>query len=170
MPLLDLILPEFDQEAATTRKVLERVTDDKLSFKPHDKSWTMAELATHLANNYEWAKTTFASESFDYSPGGVPHKQEEPVGSAKQLMETFDKNLKAAREALLNVTDEQWSQPWSLLANGATVFSMPKIAVYRSFVMNHSIHHRGQMSVYLRLTNIPVPSIYGPSADDQAGM
>jgi uncharacterized damage-inducible protein DinB len=146
--------------------VLERVSDDKLQFKPHDKSWTMAELATHVANTLKWAVSTCETDSYDYSPGGAPPERELPAKSKQELLAAFDQNLSVARAALLKVTDEQWMKPWSLLANGATVFSLPKVAVFRSFIMNHSIHHRGQLSVYLRLTGIPVPSIYGPSADE----
>jgi uncharacterized damage-inducible protein DinB len=166
MKISDSLLPEFDQEMVGTRKTLERVPDDKLGWKPHPKSFAMGPLATHVVNMLGWTVDTIAKDSFDISPPGAPPYKEEPVTSNKELLEKFDKNAAAARAAIAGASDETLLKPWSLLAGGKTLFTMPKIACIRGFVMNHTIHHRAQLGVYLRLNDIPVPSIYGPSADE----
>jgi uncharacterized damage-inducible protein DinB len=166
MKITDALLPEFDQEMANTRRTLERVPDDKLTWKPHPKSWTMGSLATHISNMTGWMTDTITKDSFDIAPAGAPPYKEEPVASQKELLERFDKNVTAARAALAGSSDEHLLQSWSLLATGKTLFTMPRIACIRSFVMNHVIHHRAQLGVYLRLNDIPVPAIYGPSADE----
>lgn len=166
MKISDALLPEFDQEMANTRKTLERVPDDKLTWKPHPKSFAMGPLATHIANMIGWTPDTMAKDSFDVSPPGAPPYKEEPVASQKELLEKFDKNVVAARAAIAGASDEHFMEPWSLLAGGKTLFTMPRIACIRGFVMNHVIHHRAQLGVYLRLNDLPVPSIYGPSADE----
>jgi uncharacterized damage-inducible protein DinB len=168
MPIKDALLPEFDQEMANTRKVLERCPEDKFGWKPHPKSFSMASLATHLANMAAWAVDTMAKDSFDVSPPGAPPYKEEPVSTRKELLERFDKNVANARAAIAAASDEQFMATWSLLAGGQTLFAMPRTVCMRSFVMNHIIHHRGQLTVYLRLNDIPVPAIYGPSADEQS--
>jgi len=167
MKITDALLPEFDQEAASTRKVLERVPDDKLTWKPHPKSFSMGSLATHIANMMGWTVDTIAKDSFDIAPVGAPPYKEEPVKSRKELLEKWDKGVTAARAAIAGASDEHLMQPWSLMAGGQTLFTMPRIGCIRSFVMNHTIHHRAQLGVYLRLNDIPVPAIYGPSADEQ---
>jgi uncharacterized damage-inducible protein DinB len=166
MKISDALLPEFDQEAATTRKVLARVSDDKLGFKPHEKSWDMASLASHVANLQSWAVETLTKDSLDYAPPGGEQYKSPKASSQKELLEMFDKNSAAARQAIAATSDEDFMKPWTLLGGGKPVFTMPRIAVLRGMVMNHSVHHRGQLSVYLRLTNIPVPAMYGPSADE----
>ena len=166
MKISDALLPEFDQEAATTRKVLSRVADDKLGFKPHEKSWDMASLASHIANMQSWAVETLTKDSLDYAPVGAPPYQAHKASSQKELLEMFDKNSAAARRAIAATSDEDFMKPWTLLAGGKPIFTMPRIAVLRSMVMNHSVHHRGQLSVYLRLNNLSVPAMYGPSADE----
>lgn len=166
MPFSEALLPEFDQEAAGIRKTLERVPEDKLGWKPHAKSMTMGGLATHLATLLTWAVTAVDTESLDLAPGGVPMKGPEPMKSRRELLEAFDKNAAAARKAIAGAADAHLLKPWTLLHNGKQLLSMPRIAVLRSFVMNHSIHHRAQLGVYLRLNDVPVPSIYGPSADE----
>ena len=166
MPITDLLLPEFDQEMAKTRKVLERCPEDKFSWRPHAKSWTMAALATHIANMPGWAVETIARNSLDIAPPGAPPYKEEPAGSRKELLDRFDKNTVAARSAVAGATDEQLMKPWSLLSGGQVVFTMPRISVLRTMIMNHGIHHRAQLGVYLRLNDVPVPGTYGPSADE----
>ncbi len=166
MGMNQTLLPEFDQEMANTRRSLERVPDEKLGWKPHEKSGTMGWLATHLANLPSWAALTIAQDSLDLAPGGVQAVPAPPAKSRKELLETFDKNVAQARAAIAGAGDEHLLKPWTLLKAGVTVLQMPRIAVLRSFVMNHSIHHRAQLGVYLRLNNLPVPSIYGPSADE----
>jgi uncharacterized damage-inducible protein DinB len=160
------MLAEFDVEMSNTRKTLERVPDDKFSWKPHEKSFPMGVLATHVANLPTWTNVTIDMDEFDMAPGGVPMKTPE-CHSQKELLEVFDANVTQARATLAAISDEKIFQPWSLLASGNKIFSMPRIAVLRTFVMNHIIHHRAQLGVYLRLNDIPVPSIYGPSADEQ---
>jgi uncharacterized damage-inducible protein DinB len=160
------MLAEFDHEMANTRKTLERVPDDKFEWTPHEKSFPMGKLATHLANLPSWTTVTIEHDEFDMAPNGVPLQTPE-CHSQQELLETFDANIAKAREALANVTDERIFQNWALVAAGHQIFSMPRIGVLRSFVMNHVIHHRAQLGVYLRLNDIPVPSIYGPSADEQ---
>ena len=166
MKIAGALLPEFDQEMANTRKTLERVPDDKLAWKPHPKSFPMGSLATHIANMLGWTVDTIGKDSFDISPPGAPPYKEEPAASNKELLQKFDKNVVAARAAIAGSSDEHFMQPWSLLAGGKTLFTMPRIACIRGFVMNHIIHHRAQLGVYLRLNDIPVPAIYGPSADE----
>ena len=166
MQLKDALLPEFEREMATTRNVLARCSDDSLQWRPHPKSWTMAELATHIANMAGWTIPTLTQDSMDIAPAGAPPYKEEPAASQQAVLALFDKNAAAGKAALESATDEQLMKSWSLLAGGQTIFTMPRIAVLRSLIMNHSIHHRGQLSVYLRLNDIPVPSIYGPSADE----
>lgn len=166
MPLSAALLPEFDQEMASTRKTLERVPDSKFSWKPHQKSSTMGQLAGHLANIPSWLPFTIKQDSLDLAPGG---KQMEPPpvpNNNKELLAQFDENVKQGRSVLAAASDAQLMQSWSLLNNGKTMMTLPKAAVVRSFVMNHLIHHRAQLGVYLRLNNLPVPAIYGPSADE----
>lgn len=165
MALSNSLLPEFDNEMANTRKTLERVPDEKFAWKPHDKSFPMGGLATHLANLPSWGSLTLSSDSFDVAPEGKPMKTPE-LNSTKDVLQTFDENVKATRAAIVGASDEDFFKPWTLQSNGNTLMTMPKIAVLRSFVMNHMIHHRAQLGVYLRLNDIPVPSIYGPSADE----
>ena len=167
MRISDTLLPEFDQEMASTRKILERCPESKFGWRPHAKSWTMAELATHVANLPDWANETLKKESLDYAPadGSQPYKRE-PAQSNRELLADFDKNVVSARAAIAETSDEGYAKLWTLLAGGQKIFSIPRIAVLRSFVFNHIIHHRGQLSVYLRLNDIPVPGLYGPSADE----
>ncbi len=160
------LLPEFDMEMTKTRKTLERVPDDKLDFKPHEKSMTMGRLAGHLAELTSWLPGTIDADSFDVAPVDGPKYQPLHAASRQQALDAFDKNVAAARAALERATDENLMKPWSLLSGGKTMFTMPKIAMIRGFVMNHTIHHRAQLGVYLRLNGIAVPSIYGPSADE----
>lgn len=165
MGLSNALLPEFDNEMANTRKTLERVPDDKFDWKPHEKSMAMGGLAGHLANLPSWGSLTVGSDSFDMAPGGQPVTTP-PLSSGEQVLTTFDENVAKTREAIAGASDEELFKPWSLMANGNIILTMPKIAVLRNFVMNHMIHHRAQLGVYLRLNDLPVPSIYGPSADE----
>lgn len=166
MTIAAALLPEFDQEMANTRKALERVPDDKLSWKAHPKSNTIGWVAAHLANIPQWTVLTLTQDSFDVAPvGGEPYRTP-PATSREQVLEEFDKNVAAARKALAEAKDADVLGPWSLLQGGQTLFTLPKIAVIRSFVLNHSIHHRAHLLVYLRLNDVPVPGLYGPSGDD----
>jgi len=167
MSISQSLLPEFDREMAGVRKSLERVPDGKYDWKPHEKSMTMGRLATHLAEIPAWGTHTVDFDTLDLAPPGAPPYVPPTVNSGAELLALFDKNVAAARAAIARSSDEHLLKPWSLLMAGKTILTMPRIAVLRSFVMNHSIHHRAQLGVYLRLNNIPVPSLYGPSADEQ---
>jgi len=169
MSLREALLPEFDQEMAATRKTLERIADDKLAWKPHPKSMTMGGLATHLTALAHWAVTTIEQDSLDLAPGGVPAASPAPVKSRSEALAAFDRNVAEARAAIARAHDEHLMKPWTLLMNGKSLFSMPRIAVLRTFVMNHIIHHRAQLGVFLRMNDIAVPAIYGPSADEATG-
>jgi len=166
MSISQALLPEFDHEMANTRKSLERVPEDKFGWKPHEKSMPMGNLAVHLATLPGWTVQTLQQESLDLAPpDGEPFKLPE-AKNTKEVVAMFDQNVADARAALAEATDEQLMKPWSLLMTGKTIFTLPRVAVLRGFVMNHSIHHRAQLGVYLRLNDVPVPSIYGPSADE----
>lgn len=156
------ILPEFDHEMENTRKSLERVPEDKFSFKPHAKSMTLGALATHLATINHWAEAILGLDSFDVST--APPNPE--LKSRAEVLAAFDKNTATARKAIADATDAHLLKPWTLTAGSKTVLTMPRVAVVRSFLLNHTIHHRAQLGVYLRLNDVPVPSIYGPSADE----
>lgn len=170
MAIKDALLPEFDHEMATTRTLLARVPDDRGDWKPHAKSMSVGELAMHIGEVPTWLTMTLLQDEFDTNPpGGTPYRTPAFQGAGK-LVEMFDANVKASREALARATDEQFMQGWSLKSGGTVHMSMPRVAVVRSFVLNHLIHHRGQLSVYLRLLDVPLPSIYGPTADLQGPM
>jgi uncharacterized damage-inducible protein DinB len=162
MALNQALLPEFDHEMANTRKSLERVPENKLGWKPHKKSSTLGGLATHLSSINGWAEAIVGQDSFDVK--NAPPPQE--LKSRKDILAEFDKNTASARKAIAGASDEQLMKPWSLLSSGKTVFTMPRIGVLRAFILSHTIHHRAQLGVYLRLNDVAVPSIYGPSADE----
>jgi len=160
------LVPEFDHEMATTRKTLERVPEDKFGWQPHQKSMTLGQLASHLADMPSWGTVGLKQDSMDLAPAGGASYQPFQATTRAQVLERFDKNVASARAAMAETGDQEYMKPWSLLRSGQTLMTMPKVAVVRSFMLNHIIHHRGQLSVYLRLNNVPVPSIYGPSADE----
>lgn len=162
MAIVDALLPEFDREIATTRKLLERLPEGRFDWKPHAKSTSLGDLAAHLANLASWGQYTVTQSELDL--GGSNRMAR--MGSKADVLAAFDKNAAATRAALQGRSDAEMMAPWSLKNSGHTIFTMPKVAVWRSFVMNHLIHHRGQLSVYLRLNDVPLPSIYGPSADE----
>ena len=166
MTISQMLLPEFEAEAANTRKTLERVPTDKFGWKPHPKSFAMGALALHVATMTGWATDAIEKDSFDIAPVGGQPQQPPKAETTAELLALYDKGVAAARSALAGATDERMMQPWSLLSGGKPIMTMPRVAVVRSFVMNHTIHHRAQLGVYLRLNDIAVPSIYGPSADE----
>jgi uncharacterized damage-inducible protein DinB len=167
MKISETLVPEFDHEFANTRKVLERCPEEKYGWKPHPKSFTMADLATHIANMPEWASMAVSQDSFDYAPPGAPPYKQEAVKTRKELLEKFDNGIAQCRAAIMGASDEQLLAEWSLLAGGKPVFTMPRVAVLRAMILNHIIHHRAQLGLYLRLLDVPVPGMYGPSADEQ---
>jgi uncharacterized damage-inducible protein DinB len=164
MPLVDALLPEFDHEMTVTRKLLERVPEDRLTWKPHQKSYSLGQLAQHVATIPMWGSITINQSELDM--GGA---QQIPAAESRAaLLSVFDGHVAATRAALAGKTDAELMAPWTLKSGGHTIFSMPKAGVWRSFVMSHLIHHRGQLSVYLRMQDVPLPSMYGPSADEGA--
>ncbi len=165
MTISQSLLPEFDQEMASTRKVLERIPDDKLDWKAHPKSNTIRWVGTHLATIPSWTGYTLHQDSLDVNPGGQEMRTT-PAASREEILERFDRNVAQARKDIASTSDAEFAKMWTLLNNGTAMFSLPKAAVLRSFVFNHIIHHRGHLCVYLRLNDIPVPGLYGPSADE----
>jgi len=165
MALCDALLPELDQELATTRKLLAAVPEARTSFRPHPKSWTLGELGLHLANLLTWLPMTLKSTELDLDPPSGPKFVPPRFESAAATLKRFDDNARAARGALAVASDAEMLVSWTLKRGGVPLFTLPRAACLRTFVMNHLIHHRGQFSVYLRLCDIPLPSIYGPTAD-----
>jgi len=162
MPLVDALLPEFDHEMTVTRKLLERVPDDKLAWKPHAKSYSLGQLAQHVATIPMWGSVTLTESEIDVG-GGQPPQQAQ---SRADILSLFDDNVTKTRSALVGKSDGELMVPWALKRDGHVIFSMPKASVWRSFVMSHLIHHRAQLGVYLRMQDVPLPSSYGPSADE----
>ncbi|HYM13701.1 MAG TPA: DinB family protein [Bryobacterales bacterium] len=163
MKISDALLPEFDQEMAHTRRTLERIPEDKLAWKPHEKSMTLGRLAGHVAELPGFATTAIQTNSLNLSSG-----EYKPVvaTSRRQIVEVFDQKVAEARAAIAGASDEHFLQPWSLEYQGKTLFTLPRVGVVRAMTLNHIIHHRAQLGVYLRLNDVPVPAIYGPSADE----
>lgn len=166
MSISQSLLPEFDHEMANTRKVLERVPEDRPDYRPHQKSMTMARLAGHLTDIPWWAVTTLTRDEYDMQPSGGVTRERYMMTTREALLARFDTEVAAARAALVAATDAAMMQPWTLKHAGHSLFSMPRASVLRSFVLNHNVHHRAQLGVYLRLNDVAVPSIYGPSADE----
>ncbi len=164
MSIAQSLLPEFDQEMATTRRILERVPEDKLDYRPDPKSMTLGRLAGHVAEMPGWGSVTVNTPALDFASGDYKPSE---MTSREQILAAFDKTVAESRAAIAGASDQALMENWALKNNGQVLFEMPRIAVLRSMVMNHTIHHRGQLSVYLRLTGAKVPSLYGPSADEQ---
>ena len=162
MSIAQSLLPEYDHEMANTRKMLERIPENKLDYKPDPKSMSMGVLASHIAEMIGWMKDTIQQPSIDIEPGFKPFV----ATSRKELLEKFDQGVAGSRAALTGVSDQAMMEQWSLKVAGKEMFSMPRIGVLRSMIMNHVIHHRAQLSVYYRLNGVPVPGMYGPSADE----
>lgn len=164
MGMIDALAMEYEYETSVTRKVIDRVPEGKLGFKPHDKSMTAGQLAAHITEIQGWVAGTIAEDEFKldgYKPFAPKTKAE--------LLTAFDGLVAAALKAMKGgVSDAALMKKWRLTDKGATILEMPKVQVLRAWVLNHQIHHRGQLSVYLRLVGAPVPSIYGPSADEKA--
>ena len=160
----DSLLAEYDHEVATTRRLLERLPDEqsKLAWKPHVKSMSLGGLATHIANLPTWGVTILNASSFDLA--ALPPNAE-ARGSRAEIVAAFDGNAKQTRN-WMDRTDAEYLDRWTLRRGGQELFSLPRVAAFRNFVMHHLIHHRGQLSVYLRLNDIPVPAMYGPTADE----
>ncbi|MFY9562493.1 MAG: DinB family protein [Terriglobales bacterium] len=166
MPIHDLLLLEFDEEMKKTHTALERVPMDKADFAPHVKSMPLGKLAPHIAQLAGFGVTVLTTPELDFSKGSI---QPVPFESAAQLVKAFDAGAAQARAALKNTPDEAWTQNWKLSFQGKPIFNGSRFLAYRQMFLNHLEHHRAQLGVYLRLNEKPVPSTYGPSADDTMG-
>lgn len=166
MTYSEAVLPEFDQEMANTRRVLERIPDDRLDWQPHPKLCMIGWNANHLADLPNWMVETLAKSELDIAPVNGPTYEMPKLSSRQAILDLFDKNVAAARKALSQAKDEDLAGMWTLSRGGKPIFTMPRSAVVRGFVLNHMIHHRAHLCVYLRLNDIPVPGMYGPSGDE----
>ena len=166
MAIREALLPEYDHEMANTRKLLERLPDDRATWKPHEKSMTLHRLATHVVEIPGWVTSILDAESFDVAPAGGTPRVPPSLGSRQDFPQAFDKNVASARAKIAAQSDAEFMTPWSLKNSGRTVLTLPRAGVVRSMLLNHLIHHRAQLGVYLRLQNVPLPSLYGPSADE----
>ena len=166
MSISSTLLPEFDQEMANTRKVLERLPDDRWDWKPHTKSWPMGNLANHVATIPGWATYTIDLDQLDVAPVDGPPLPRTIANSQAEILALFDQQVASARKAIAGASDEHLLKPWTLLAGGKTYFTMPRAAVLRSIVMNHQIHHRAQLAIVPAAERYPLPGMYGPSADE----
>jgi uncharacterized damage-inducible protein DinB len=162
MTIGQMLLPEFEQEMANTRKMLERVPDGKFDFKPHQKSMPLGRLAAHVAETPSWCAPTFASERLDFTGDEKPFAP----ATRQEILDAFDKAVVEARAALSNVSDADILKTWTMTYKGKQVFALPRVAVVRGMIINHMIHHRAQLGVYLRMNDVAIPGMYGPSADE----
>jgi uncharacterized damage-inducible protein DinB len=163
MPLTELLLPEFDDEMSKTKKILERVPETAFEYKPHDKSMSLGRLASHIAELPFFAKRTIDLDVFEAQPGRTPYVAK----SRAELLDTFERNAQDARQVIMSATDEHLKKPWTLKFGHRTVFTMPRYLALRAMMMNHIIHHRAQLGVFLRLNDVEIPGMYGPSADEK---
>lgn len=163
MNLNEPLLAELDHEFANARKALERVDESKLGWKPHDKSMTYGRLASHIAELPGWMSAILDMDVFEMESGQAAFN----AASTEELLKTFDDGLAQAKAGLKAATNEKLMAVWEMKMDGKPLIQMPRIAVIRAWVLNHMIHHRGQLTVYLRLNDAPVPALYGPSADEQ---
>src|ERR1700686_654923 len=161
MRIVDPILMEIDQEAQTTKRVLERIPEDKLSWKPHPKAFSLGQLSLHIAAAPGNLAAAIAQDSFE-----VPNFAQAEAKSRQEVLDIFSKSLETSKGTLNKMDDAKLMSMWSLTKNGKVLMSVPRVGFIRSILLNHMYHHRGQLSVYLRILDVPVPSIYGPSADE----
>lgn len=166
MPLADLLLPEFDLECATSRKVLERVPDDRIEWRPHEKSFPMGHLAQLVAMIPGWTTFVITRSEFDIAPkeGPTAVYKFQPVS---ELLALHDRSVAEARPLIANVSDEALQEPWTLKAQGQSINTQSRYMTLRTLMLNHLVHHRAQLGLYLRLTEQKVPQMYGPTADDK---
>jgi len=161
MRIVDSILMEIEQEAQTTKRVLDRIPENKLAWKPHPKSYSLGQLALHIASVPGSVAAAVVPDSME-----VPNFSQPEPKSRQEVLDTFNKSLESAKATLKKMDDARLTSTWSLTKNGKVLMSVPRIGFIRSILMNHNYHHRGQLSVYLRMLDVPVPPIYGPSADE----
>jgi uncharacterized damage-inducible protein DinB len=169
MSLAELFLPEFDEEMAATRRILERVPDGHNSWQPHAKSMTLGRLATHIAEIPGWTLVSLTKNELDIAPPGAPPYQPQTVETTAERLALFDKNAAAARQAIAVADDTEYAKPWTFKRAGQAIWTKPKHEVYRRMTMSHLVHHRAQLGVYLRLQEVAIPGMYGPSADERRG-
>lgn len=167
MPISELLLSEFDAEMKKTRETLERVPMDKMDFAPHPKSMILGKLAPHVAELAGFGLTVLTTPEFDFSTGG--ERKRLAFESTDQLVKALDEGAAKVRDVLKNMPDEAWTQSWKLSFQGKPIFAGSRFLAYRQMFLNHLVHHRAQLGVYLRLNEKPVPATYGPSADDKMG-
>lgn len=164
MKIIDWVATQFNQETKTTRRHLERLPNDKLDWRPHEKSYTAGALASHIVECIKWTPDIFTKNELNFDPATYkPYL----AASTAELLEAFEKAVADGKQVLAAADDEAAMQMWSLKFNGKPLFERPRIDVMRDFTLSHLIHHRGQFSVYLRLLDVPVPGSYGPTADEQ---
>jgi len=166
MSVSDVFLAEWDQEVAATRRLLERVPTDKLEWKPHEKSYTLRRLAGHVAQLHGWTGITLNADEFDIAPAEGGDFPQPTLESTEDILALFDDSTAEARSVIAGTSDDTFGEMWSFKRGKATIFSAPKAGVLRRFVLNHVIHHRGQLTVYLRLLDVPLPNVFGPTADE----
>lgn len=167
MSIAETLLPEFDHEMATTRKCLERMPEDKAEWKPHAKSFIFGRLCLYLAEMPGWGTMAMTTTELDMNPPDGKKYEPTVFESKAHVLAMFDETVAAARAALATASDADFMVNWTLRNGGQVIFTLPRLGVVRTWVLNHVIHHRGQLSVYLRQLDVPVPAIYGPSADEQ---
>lgn len=161
------LIAELKQEAAKTQKMVECVPMDKPDWKPHEKSMSLGRLTMHMIDMHNWITVTIKQDELDFAK---PYDSPKFPATNKELKEVLDKNVETALKTLDNVTDEELKKPWTLRNGEHVYFTLPKKVVLRDMCFNHIVHHRGQLSVYLRLLNVPIPGMYGPSADEMEAM
>lgn len=164
MSFSEMILPEFEEEMKNTRKMIECVPDGKFDYQPHPKSMTLGRLATHVAEIPGWVASAVDVAELSMEPGHEPAIAK----TQAELLEKFDKGVAVAREKIRATSDKHWAETWTFKYAGQTIISMPRSQVMRSTILNHLVHHRAQLGVFLRLNNVAIPGMYGPSADDPA--
>ena len=164
MTIAELLLPEFDQEMTSTRRVLERVPEDRFAWRPHARSFSMGDLASHVVNMLQWTVETMDKTEFDLD-SVTPEEMNKAAKTRAELLAWFDANAAGARAALAK-SDAEYQLPWTLRKGTQVIFTMPRYTCVRSFCLNHIVHHRAQLTVYLRENDVPVPGLYGPSADE----
>jgi len=167
MAISDMLVMEFDEEVKKTRALLERVPDGKADFTPHPKSMPLGRLAPHVAELSGFGLSVLTTPGLDFASGQYKPL---PLESAAQLVRVFDEGATQVREALVKVPDSAWSERWKLSFSGNTLFDGPRFVAYRQMFLNHIIHHRAQLGVYLRMNGTPLPATYGPSADETLGL
>ncbi len=166
MKISEMLLPEFDREMMVARELLRRVPVAKADWKPHEKSMTMGRLAGHVAELPGMAFVVMKAPVFDLAARAADGHQPYVPASSEDLLQTFDKNVAEVRDAIAGAADGHFEEIWAMQFGQTVVASGPRLQMYRFVFMNHVIHHRAQLSVYLRLNNIPLPPMYGPSADE----